>query len=32
MDFILKVQWSGEGMDKNLINQLLAFAGRGTPS
>ena len=27
MDFILKVQWSGEGMDKNLINQLLALPG-----
>ena len=27
MDFILKVQWSGEGMDENLINQLLALPG-----
>ena len=27
MDFILKVQWSGDGMDKNLINQLLALPG-----
>ena len=27
MDFILKVQWSDEGMDENLINQLLVLPG-----
>ena len=27
MDFVIKVLWSDNGMDQNLINQLLALPG-----